>query len=746
MNKMLITSAGLAEIVNAEQSGTAPVVLSHVAFGSGQYTATADMTALKSEFKRLDGVAGGAIAGNMIHLTVHDNSSDAYTVNEIGVFTAGGTLFAVYSQTTPIIDKSASSETMVAIDIALTDIDPASISFGDTNIILNPATTETAGIVELATSDEAKAGTDTTHAITPAAAKAARDADANIVHRTGNETIAGTKTFNSNVTIESGSPRLNLDQTDITQGTAPTTAQSNAISFRDSQNNTMGYMVHEYLTDGENRLRFAAYKPEQGSTAHGDLSVVYPASGDPYATAPTPAAGDNSTKIATTAWVNTKAANFLPLAGGKMSGSIYKTSDSTRFIVGGGQTYDSGAHIALDGKEYSDGTHAAGSFLVSAHNGTTTKALIGQPDGLLQWNGQNIVRSVNGKNADAAGNAKITADDVDALPTSGGAMTVTKAIYRDVNDSYLGLHGGTGTDNDGAQLDLCGSAHATMPGVFQLHARNGDTDMILRGQTDGKLTWNDKYVLNNSFVASSDSGAIMLTAGTTSTNGAYFRLYGKDHSTGAGTFAIAASNGTTSKSLTGKADGSLTWAGKNLLTKEYYGSEDAESVTINAGSSMYLGARLTLNGILGVGDSGSAAPAGGFALRASSDSTKLYELIGFPDGSLTWNGIDMSAMGMPSDTYVNLTLGSSGSTVTAPADGWFCLDMSNGSGKEQQVALANQAAGNMRAYSCRSISGSGISVIMPCNKGDKIQYLYTATGAASSFRFVYAIGCKHLAS
>ena len=45
MNKMLITSAGLAEIVNAEQSGTAPVVLSHVAFGTGQYTPTADMTA-----------------------------------------------------------------------------------------------------------------------------------------------------------------------------------------------------------------------------------------------------------------------------------------------------------------------------------------------------------------------------------------------------------------------------------------------------------------------------------------------------------------------------------------------------------------------------------------------------------------------------------------------------------------------------------------------------------------------------
>lgn len=97
---------------------------------------------------------------------------------------------------------------------------------------------------------------------------------------------------------------------------------------------------------------------------------------------------------------------------------------------------------------------------------------------------------------------------------------------------------------------------------------------------------------------------------------------------------------------------------------------------------------------------------------------------------------------MPSEKTINLELGASGSTYTAPADGWVCLDMSNGSGTEQQVALANQTAGNMRAYSCRSISGSGISVIMPCNKGDKIQYLYTATGAARSFRFVYANGSK----
>ena len=52
-NTILITDAGLAEVVNAEQSGTAPVVITEVGYGTGQYTPTNDQTALKEEFKRL---------------------------------------------------------------------------------------------------------------------------------------------------------------------------------------------------------------------------------------------------------------------------------------------------------------------------------------------------------------------------------------------------------------------------------------------------------------------------------------------------------------------------------------------------------------------------------------------------------------------------------------------------------------------------------------------------------------------
>jgi hypothetical protein len=57
-------------------------------------------------------------------------------------------------------------------------------------------------------------------------------------------------------------------------------------------------------------------------------------------TAPTPAVGDDSTKIATTEFVNDKADNYLPLNGGTLTGNVYTTPyyDSTIVDPEGGQT------------------------------------------------------------------------------------------------------------------------------------------------------------------------------------------------------------------------------------------------------------------------------------------------------------------------------------------------------------------------------------------------------------------------
>lgn len=169
---VVITDAGIAEVINAENTGTSPVVLSHIAFGSGQYAATKGQTALKSEFKRLVASGGVDVADNVIHVSIHDSSADEYTVYEMGVFTQSGTLFAVYSQNTPIIEKSTVSHALISLDVVVSNLNPESITVGDTNFVLNSATTERQGIVELATSDEVIAGSDALRAVTPMGLKA----------------------------------------------------------------------------------------------------------------------------------------------------------------------------------------------------------------------------------------------------------------------------------------------------------------------------------------------------------------------------------------------------------------------------------------------------------------------------------------------------------------------------------------------------------------------------------------------
>lgn len=109
---IIVTDAGIQEVINAEHSGTAPVVLTQVGFGRGQYTPTHNQTALQDEFKRLpaNALAGGNVGDNTIYINARDTSNDAYTLYEFGVYTASGTLFAVCSQNVPILQKAAGAQ------------------------------------------------------------------------------------------------------------------------------------------------------------------------------------------------------------------------------------------------------------------------------------------------------------------------------------------------------------------------------------------------------------------------------------------------------------------------------------------------------------------------------------------------------------------------------------------------------------------------------------------------------------
>ena len=168
MPNVVITSAGLAALVNAENNGTLPVKITKFGLGTGNYTPSADQTALQSKFKEITALSGGDVGDNTIHVTMSDTSSDAYTVNEVGVYLEDGTLFAVSSQPTgAILQKAAGSQGLLSVDLVISGGTSGITVDGDTNFFNPPATTQVAGVVKLASLDEIKTGTNSSKAVTP---------------------------------------------------------------------------------------------------------------------------------------------------------------------------------------------------------------------------------------------------------------------------------------------------------------------------------------------------------------------------------------------------------------------------------------------------------------------------------------------------------------------------------------------------------------------------------------------------
>ena len=192
---LIVTNAGLAAVIAANRSGTEKVTITSAGFGSGKYVPAPTRTALYAQFKTINTIAGGGIDEYTIHVEIRDTSADAYTVYELGLYTSTGTLFAVASSVdTPIMQKAAGAVGIIVCDIRLSEVGVQSITFGDVNFTVNQATETESGVAEIATLAEAAAGTDDARIVTPKKLKAETN---KLVHLTGNETVAGVKTFSA---------------------------------------------------------------------------------------------------------------------------------------------------------------------------------------------------------------------------------------------------------------------------------------------------------------------------------------------------------------------------------------------------------------------------------------------------------------------------------------------------------------------------------------------------------------------
>lgn len=173
--RMKITTAGRAKLVNDPNTGTNPVLISHIGLTSTGFTPTAAMTQLPGEFKRMTSFGGKSVAADTIHVTLQDSGAEKYTLRGFGLYLSDGTLFALYGQTDAIMEKASISTLLLSADVVLADFDTAQIKFGSAEFLNPPATTEVAGVVELATESETATGSDTSRGVTPRGLKAALD-------------------------------------------------------------------------------------------------------------------------------------------------------------------------------------------------------------------------------------------------------------------------------------------------------------------------------------------------------------------------------------------------------------------------------------------------------------------------------------------------------------------------------------------------------------------------------------------
>ena len=171
--EIIVTNAGRAAIVNAQNTGTAPVTIAQIGLSAMAITPLPTAVVLPGEIKRVATIAGEVVANDTIHVTLTDESADPYTLRSLALYLGDGTLFAIYGQAAPVLEKTAQSIAALSIDVIFADIAAAALTFGNANFTNPPATTERQGVVELATVAEAQAGIDALRALTPANAKAA---------------------------------------------------------------------------------------------------------------------------------------------------------------------------------------------------------------------------------------------------------------------------------------------------------------------------------------------------------------------------------------------------------------------------------------------------------------------------------------------------------------------------------------------------------------------------------------------
>ncbi|WP_411330813.1 phage tail protein [Desulfovibrio desulfuricans] len=176
-----------------------------------------------------------------------------------------------------------------------------------------------------------------TIAASATAVKAVNDAT---VHLVGTETISGDKTFTGLLYQKSTLPAIKQKHTTLTAGAPPSTdTQYAGIIGEDSSGFNMGGISFTYQSSGVRKCQIG-FPNSAGTTRIWPFVITVAADDTSYATVTSPPAGDNSSKIATTAWVKNNAQDVGDIV------ASFATSKAGHLLCNGG-TYSRTTYDAL---------------------------------------------------------------------------------------------------------------------------------------------------------------------------------------------------------------------------------------------------------------------------------------------------------------------------------------------------------------------------------------------------------------
>lgn len=138
--------------------------------------------------------------------------------------------------------------------------------------------------------------------------------DSDTVHKTGNEDINGIKTFTQNNIIKNTYPFIEISNSNLTKGTNPTELNYAGLLFEDKDADgqtatRLGDLVLSVDSSGNVTNAFKAWSYNGNGSAA--IKVIYPTTGTPYATSPTPSEDTTSSiQIDTVGARNTKLSNY----------------------------------------------------------------------------------------------------------------------------------------------------------------------------------------------------------------------------------------------------------------------------------------------------------------------------------------------------------------------------------------------------------------------------------------------------